>query len=84
MFDFPVSLPGWLQWDSYLDILIKYGDEFIKNNYMSLGLIVGILKTVAIKSKNNTDNKIITFLGNFSSSLVSIITKFIVKRKIDG
>ena len=64
MLDFQIILPGWLQWDQYLQVMMSYVNEFIKCNYISIGLLLGILKWIAVKSKNNYDDKIITYLTN--------------------
>ena len=64
MLDFQIILPDWLQWDQYLQVMMSYVNEFIKCNYISIGLLIGVLKWIAVKSKNNYDDKIITYLTN--------------------
>jgi len=39
--------------------------EFIKNNYVTIGFALGLLKVLAQESNNNIDDKIITYINNW-------------------
>lgn len=44
--------------------LDKYIVEFVGQNWITLGLVYGLAKSLAVESKNNIDNKIVTWFGN--------------------
>ncbi len=44
--------------------LDQYILEFIRTNFFTLSIVMGILKILAVESKNNVDNKIVSFLSS--------------------
>lgn len=46
----------------------KYVLDFIKENFVSLGIILGFLKILAQRSKNTLDDSILGFFGNILSA----------------
>ena len=43
----------------------KYVLDFIKENFVTLGFIIGFLKILAARSESNLDDSIIGYFGGF-------------------
>ena len=47
----------------------QYVLEFVKENFVSLGIVIGFLKVIAQRSKNTLDDSILGYFGNVVGSM---------------